>query len=110
MAVSDADIAHAMELFDGIGEITTRKMMGGLCLYADGTIFAILMSDSVLKIKAQDPDFISKIESMGAIRWTYTREGRDKPTAMPYWTVPDAALEDPELALGLARETLRTLT
>lgn len=110
MPVSDADIAHAVELFDGVGEITTRKMMGGLCLYADGTIFAILMSDGVLKIKAQDADFISKLEGMGAERWTYTRAGRDKPTAMPYWTVPDAALEDPELALALARESLETLT
>ncbi len=109
MAVSDADIARAVELFDGVGEITTRKMMGGLCLYADGTIFAILMSDGVLKIKAQDADFIAKLENMGSERWTYTREGRDKPTAMPYWTLPDTALDDPELACDLARETLKHL-
>jgi len=110
VSVSDADIAFAVELFDGIGDITTRKMMGGLCLYADGTIFAILMSDGVLKIKAQDADFISKLEEMGSERWTYQREGRDKPTAMPYWTLPDAALDDPDLARDLARETLATLT
>lgn len=110
MSVSEADIAFAVELFEGVGTITTRKMMGGLCLYADGVIFAILMSDGVLKIKAQDADFISKLEDMGAERWTYQREGRDTPTAMPYWTLPDAALDDPEIALGLARETLATLT
>ncbi len=42
MAVSDEEIAFAIDLFSDLGEITTRKMMGGLCLYHDGTIFAIL--------------------------------------------------------------------
>ena len=41
MSVSDADIAGALELFDALGDLTTRKMMGGLCLYHDGTIFAL---------------------------------------------------------------------
>ena len=109
MAVSEADIAHAVELFEGIGEITTRKMMGGVCLYADGVIFAIRMSDGVIKIKAQDPDFIARIEGMGAERWTYQRDTMKKPTAMPYWTLPDAVLEDADLALELAKETLTTL-
>lgn len=109
MSVSEEDIAHALDLFSDLGDLTTRKMMGGLCIYHQEVIFAILMSDGVLKIKAQDPDFIAKLEGMGAEHWTYTREGRDKPTAMPYWTVPEAALDDPEFACSLARETLETL-
>jgi len=47
MAVSEADIAFAKELFDGLGTLTSRKMMGGLCLYSDGTIFALLYSDAL---------------------------------------------------------------
>lgn len=109
MSVSEADIAGALELFDALGDLTTRKMMGGLCLYHNGTIFALLHSDGQVYLKAQSPDMIAKLETMGGVRWTYQREGRDKPTGMPYWSLPDAALDDADLACDLARETLTTL-
>ena len=51
MSVTESDIAFALELFDDIPAITTRKMMGGLCLYADGTIFAIVHSEFGVMIK-----------------------------------------------------------
>ena len=108
MSVSEADIAFATELFENVGEITTRKMMGGLCLYSGGTIFELLYSDGQLYIKAQG-DFIEEIKELGGIQWTYTREG-GKETKMPYWTLPDAYLDDPEEAQALARKALTFLT
>jgi DNA transformation protein len=36
-----------------LGEITTRKMFGGLCLYCDGIVFA-LMDGSTLYLKVDD--------------------------------------------------------
>ncbi len=108
MSVSDADIAGAVEHFEALGDITTRKMMGGLCLYCDGTIFALLHSDGRLHIKAQTPEMISRLEGMGSTRWTYQRAGK-APVGMPYWSLPDAALDDPELACDLARDTLKDL-
>ena len=51
MSVSEADIAFAKELFDGLGTLTTRKMMGGLCLYSDRIIFALLYSDGTPAIE-----------------------------------------------------------
>ena len=48
MAVSAEEIEAARDLFSGLGDITTRQMMGGLCLYHEGTIFAILMADGGL--------------------------------------------------------------
>lgn len=107
MSVSDEEIAFAKDLFAGLGEITTRKMMGGLCLYHDGTIFALLHSDGSLWIKGAG-DFISWLEDMGCARWSYQREGK-KPVAMPYWAMPDSAQDDPEEACALAREALRYL-
>ncbi|MEM7470870.1 MAG: TfoX/Sxy family protein [Pseudomonadota bacterium] len=107
MAVSDADIAFAVELFEGLGGITTRKMMGGLCLYCDGTIFALLYSDGQLFLKGQG-DFVEEIECLGGQRWTYQREGK-KEVAMPYWTLPDAFLDDPAEAQALARRALSHL-
>ena len=108
MSVSDEEIAHALELFDGLGGLTTRKMMGGLCIYHDGTIFALLMSDGQLYLKGAGA-FQDVLEAEGCARWQYTREGKDKPTFMPYWTMPDAALDDPEEAVNWARRALEHL-
>ncbi|QYX55401.1 TfoX/Sxy family protein [Roseovarius sp. SCSIO 43702] len=108
MSVSDADIAHATDLFDGLGGIGTRRMMGGLCLYSDGIIFAILLSDGRLHLKARAPGMIARLEAMGAERWMPARPD-GTPVAMPYWSLPDAALDDPGIACDLARDTLRGL-
>ncbi len=108
MSVSDADIAFALELFDELGPLTTRKMMGGLCLYRDGTIFAILHGDGSLWLKGAG-DFAARVTADGWKRWTYTRDG-GKETAMPYWRLPDAALDEPALACDLARDALTHLT
>ena len=108
MAVSDEQIAHALELFEDVGPMTTRKMFGGLGIYQDGRIFAVLMSDGVLKLKGAG-EMVEVFEAEGWERWTYTRDGSDKVTAMPYWTVPDALLDDPEEATAWARRALDAL-
>jgi DNA transformation protein len=107
MAVSADQIEVAKDLFSGLGEITTRKMMGGLCLYHDGTIFAIMMSDGALYLKGAGT-FIRDLEAAGCSRWSYQREGK-KPVAMPYWSLPDTALDDPEMACDWARRALAHL-
>ncbi|MEZ5732747.1 MAG: TfoX/Sxy family protein [Paracoccaceae bacterium] len=107
MSVSDADIAFAMELFAGLGPLSTRKMMGGLCLYRDGTIFAILHSDGSVWLKGAGAA-AERMTDEGWTRWTYSRDGK-KTTAMPYWRLPDAALDDPETACDLACRSLEHL-
>ena len=107
MSISDADIAFAKELFADLGNLTTRKMMGGLCLYCDGTIFAIIHGDGKIYLKGAG-NFIATLEGLGAERWTYQRDG-GKVTAMPYWTLPDAALDDPDYACELGRDALKHL-
>ncbi|MCV2869856.1 TfoX/Sxy family protein [Defluviimonas sp. WL0002] len=107
MSVSDADIAFALDLFHQIGPLTTRKMMGGLCLYRGGVIFALLHSDGSLWLKAAGP-FSDRLTAEGWERWSYQRPGR-KPVDMPYFRLPDAALDDPALACNLATEALNHL-
>ena len=46
---------------------------------------AILIGDSA-------PDF----EAAGCRQWTYVGKRHGKHVAMPYWSVPDAALDDPD--------------
>ena len=82
-------------------------MFGGIAIYSEGTIFAIVMSEGGIRLKAQG-DMISRFKDMGLEQWTYQRPGR-KPSSMPYWSLPDSALDDPEEASALAREALKYL-
>ncbi len=107
MAISDADIEFAKELFADVGPLTTRKMMGGLCLYSDGVIFAIIHSDARIYLKATGT-YAETLVDMGAEQGSYTRD-TGKVTKMPYWTLPDAALDDPTTAGDLARTALSYL-
>ncbi|MCI2398724.1 TfoX/Sxy family protein [Aliiroseovarius subalbicans] len=107
MSVSDADIAFALELFEGIGPLTTRKMMGGLCLYSEGTIFAMLHSDGAILLKGQG-DFKTVLGDAGWQPWTYTRKD-GAASSMPYWFVPDDVLDDADLACDWARRALAVL-
>ncbi|MGB5558001.1 MAG: TfoX/Sxy family protein [Paracoccaceae bacterium] len=102
MSVSDAGIQFALELFEGLGPLTTRKMMGGLCLYSEGQIFAILSSQGRLFLKAKG-DFARALTARGAVQ--FGMEGK----TMGYWTLPEAALDDPELACDWARKALAAL-
>ena len=108
MAVSSEEIAFAKELFDGVGDITTRKMMGGLCLYSDGVIFAMIHPELGLMLKCKGA-MIEEIEKQGGTQWTYQRDGADKATAMPYWSMPGNAMDDPDEARTLARKALTFL-
>ena len=107
MSISDADADFAKELFSGLGPLTSRKMMGGLCLYSDGIIFAIIHGDGAIMIKGQGA-FQAELDAQGLRRWTYQRDG-GKETAMPYWELPGDALDDPELACDWARRALAHL-
>lgn len=107
MALSEEDRAYARDLFSGVGDVTTRRMFGGMGIYSNGTIFALMMSDGTLMIKGAGP-FVDRLEEMGCERWRYTRKN-GKGAAMPYWTLPGAALDDPEEAVALAREALQHL-
>ncbi len=102
MSLGDADIAFARELFAGLGGLATRKMFGGLGIYSEGTIFAIMRGDGSVLLKGAK-GFGAELEAAGGTPWVHQRG------AMPYWTLPDAALDDPELACNWARRALAHL-
>lgn len=107
MSLSSADTAFALELFEGLGPLTSRKMMGGLCLYWQGTIFAILNPDGSIWLKGAGA-FAEWMAEAGWQRWTYRRANGTQ-TAMPYWRLPADALDDAEEACRLARAALAAL-
>ncbi|MBL4628735.1 MAG: TfoX/Sxy family protein [Roseicyclus sp.] len=107
MSISDEDTTHVSELFEGLGDITTRKMFGALGLYHDGKIFSLFMSDGALMLKGAGA-FQDELDAAGCTRWTYSRPGK-KEVAMPYWSMPDVALDDPTEAVAWAPRALAYL-
>jgi len=105
MGVGSGEIDFVNELFADVGDITTRKMMGGLAIYADGRIFAMMRSDGRLYLKAAD-EFAKRLEAAGGSLFTY--EGKNgKEGHMNYWTLPEDALDEPARAAEWALAALR---
>lgn len=96
MSVSEGDIAFATDLFAPLGAVTSRKMFGGICLYHDGTVFALVSSAGQIYLKTKDPKGLFG-------------EKPDQFHNMPYYALPDALLDTPEEACAAARNALVTL-
>ena len=81
------------DLFAGLGPIRIKRMFGGKGIYHNDLIFALVV-DGELLLKADEttaPEFLAA----GSSQWTYeTRKGNA--AAMPYWSVPDSAIDDPD--------------
>ena len=86
------DDERIKELFEGLGPVTIRKMFGGKGVYHNGLIIGVEIRNEVL-LKADSvsaPDF----EAAGANRWAY--DGKGRPVHMPYWSIPESAVDDAE--------------
>jgi len=82
------------EMFAALGRVTIRRMFGGKGIYHRGEIIAVeVRGDILLKADAVTaPEFAAA----GANQWAY--EGRGgKAVNMPYWSIPEAAFDDPEI-------------
>lgn len=77
-------------------------MFGGKGVYFHGVIVAIVLRGELM-LKGDDevaPDY----EAAGSTRWTYVGKRHGKEVAMPYWTVPDNALDDSDEMAGWAHK------
>ncbi|WP_439616865.1 TfoX/Sxy family protein [Shinella sp.] len=82
------------EMFQTLGPVTIKRMFGGKGIYHEGRILALEVQGEIL-LKADDesaPDF----SAAGSRQWYY--DGKSgKPVKMPYWSIPDEALDDPDV-------------
>lgn len=77
-------------------------MFGGKGVYHNGVIFALEVGGELL-LKA-DAVSVPDFEAAGCQQWVYRGKMRKGPVAMPYWSVPDGAMDDPdEMALWARR-------
>ncbi|WP_018239775.1 TfoX/Sxy family protein [Ensifer sp. BR816] len=86
------DNAAIEEMFETLGLITIRRMFGGKGIYCEGIILALEVDGEIL-LKG-DAESASELEEAGARQWAY--DGKGKPVKMPYWSIPEAAYDDPD--------------
>lgn len=96
------DDERIRELFEGLGPVSIRRMFGGKGVYLNGVIFALILRDELM-LKG-DAEIAADYEAAGGQRWTYTNKRNGKPVAMPYWTAPEIALDDPDEMTVWARK------
>lgn len=77
-------------------------MFGGAGLYAEGAMFALIAFDEIF-LRA-DGALAEDLAAEGARQFSY--EAKGKSMRMGYWSLPDAALDDPEEAVAWARKAL----
>lgn len=82
------------DLFSGFGPVSVRRMFGGKGIYHDGLIIAVFLHEE-LRLKG-DAQLAPELEAAGGRRWTYAHAKNGRPVAMPYWSVPESALDDPD--------------
>jgi DNA transformation protein len=99
MAVGEGDLAFVLDQLAGLGDVRSRRMFGGVGLYA-GDVFFGLIDGGILYLKVDD-----------STRARYTRR-RLKPftpdgmASMSYYPVPASILEDADALLVWAREAV----
>ncbi|WP_407642818.1 TfoX/Sxy family protein [Caulobacter segnis] len=100
MAVSSDYRDFVLEQLAPLGQVTARRMFGGVGIYANGLFFA-LIDDDVLYLKT-DESLRPEFEAAGC--QAFAPFGADKP--MSYWTAPTEALDDQDILLDWARKSL----
>ena len=102
MAISPEFREHVRDLFAKLGPVDIRRMFGGAGVYLGDACFALLVDEEIFM---RGDDTLGPIfESAGGERWIY--EGKGKPVAMPYWRLPESAMDDPDEAVKWARRSL----
>ena len=87
------------DLFAGLPQLSIRRLFGGFGLYSQGWVFAIIGLDQIW-IKA-DTQTVPLFEQAGSRPFSYA--GKNRTVALPYWSLPDQAIDDPDEALKWAR-------
>jgi DNA transformation protein len=107
--MSGALVEHCLELLAPLGAVRAKRMFGGHGLYVDDLFVALIAFERLyLKVDAQTQPAFS---AAGCEPFVYMKprvgsDGKAKPMAMSYWTVPAEAMESPALMQPWARQAI----
>lgn len=100
------DEDYLRDLFAEIGPISVKRMFGGQGIYCADGIFALVAFDK-LYVKGDDQSApIYQAKKMA--RWVYESPKTGRQSSMPYWQVPDEALESGDAMAPWARLAVET--
>lgn len=91
---------YVVDLLRPLGPVSARRMFGGYGLYLDGSMFALIVDDT-LYLKA-DATNRAAFAARQMAPFTYARQG--KTVSLGYHAVPAEALEEREDLLMLAKQ------
>ena len=91
------------EHFAGLGPMRIRPMFGAAAVYVDDLIWALL-DDGVVWLKV-DEENEAALRAAGARPFTYALKAGGVAT-LPYWSLPEAAADDPDEAMAWARASI----
>lgn len=103
MPVSSDYTSFLLELAAPLGPVTSRRMFGGVGLFADGLMFGLVVDD-VLYFKVDDENRPA-FESEGMEVFSYERSG-GKRASLSYWRVPERLFDEPEEFVDWARDAV----
>lgn len=105
--MSDPFHGFVVELLEGLGAVSVRKMFGGAGIYADGLMFGLIANET-LYLKTDDALKAELAEEGSATLIWEPRSGprKGERVDMGYWRLPESALDDPDLACAWARKAL----
>ena len=100
MAFSKDFAAYVQELLVGLGPVRVKAMFGAAGVYADDLMFAVISGDTLyLRV---DSELEDRFRAEGCAPFIYRTRAGDE-TALGFWSIPEAALEDSEEAEAWAR-------
>jgi DNA transformation protein len=97
----DEDAEYWRELFAAFGPVSVRRMFGGVGIYAEGVMFA-LIADGIVYLKADD-ETVPAFEAERSAPFSYVgQNGRH--VSMSYWRLPDRLYDDADALAPWARD------
>jgi DNA transformation protein len=103
VAVSKSQINYVIGQLERLGPVTFKKMFGGAGLYADGHFFGLITSQDEFYLKVDDANR-ADFEARGSTYFNPYGVPDRKP--MPYMTVPEDVVEDPDELAAWARKSV----
>ncbi len=97
-------LKDSMKLFEPLGYIKSRSMFGGFGLFADDTMFALVVGDQ-LHIRADEKN-TAFFEEQGLQPYVYKKRGF--PVVTKYFAISDDLWASPDALLTAARQALST--
>jgi DNA transformation protein and related proteins len=100
MAVSEEFLQYVTEQFRELGEVSTRRMFGGIGVYFESKFFALLDNDELyMKVDDTNRPQFAAAGSRAFEPWAgHVMNG--------YWSVPAEVLESPTLLAEWSRHPL----